>query len=123
MGAEDLFYRPLLRGYCPVTYHKPGRAIKGEARFTAVYDRKVFRFTDGRALHHFNQDPDKYMPAYDGHCATAMAQTRKVYGNPELFVIEGGRSYFFLTEEAKKEFQADAKKFIKPADEAWEKLK
>jgi len=123
LTAEDRFYRPLLQGYCPVTYHEHNQARRGEERFTAVYDGKVFRFLDGALLQRFNEDPDKYMPAYDGHCATALAQKRQVQGNPEIFVIEGGRSYFFLSEEAKKEFQADPKKLIEQADEAWRTLK
>lgn len=122
MGAEDLFYRPTLRGYCPVTYHEPGRAVKGEERFTAVYDRKVFRFSDGLALRRFNENPDKYMPAYDGYCAGLLAKKRLAQGNPEIFVVQGGRSYFFVTEEAKKEFQADPKKFIERGDAFWSTL-
>jgi len=43
----------------------------------------------------------------------------KVKGDPRIFVIWEGRSFIFLKEERKKEFQASPHEIVRSADEAW----
>jgi len=121
--AEDRFSPPAIGGYCPVTYILHGQARPGETRFQAVYDGKVFYFMDGYSLRLFNEDPDKYLPAYDGNCAMAMAQKRLVKANPKIFLVEDGKTYLFLSEDAKKEFESNPKQFIGQANAAWKEMK
>ena len=49
--------------------------------------------------------PGKYVPAYEGFCATAVAQGMKLESDPKLFtVLHNGRAYLFSNTEAKAMF-------------------
>ena len=48
--------------------------------------------------------PGKYVPAYEGFCATAGAPGMKLESDPKLFTVHNGRAYLFSNTEAKAMF-------------------
>jgi len=63
------------------------------------------------------------VPAYDGLCATAVAQGMKLLSDPTLFTIHNGRAYLFSAAEAKAMFDRDKAGTISKADAEWPKVK
>ncbi len=105
--AEQRFNIPDFDGYCPVSYLLHGRAIKGNIRHPAVYRGHVYRFVDSPSLHLFNQDPEKYLPQYEGFCPVSLADRKQVKGDPLVFLVEDGKTYLFADEAARDKFKGN----------------
>ncbi len=114
-----------LDGYDPVAYITEQKAVEGNAELTSSYHGVTYQFASeaNRAL--FAKDPEKYLPAYGGWCATAMANGDKVEINPGNFKVTDGRLFLFykgLLGDAKKDWVKDEPTQIKKADGEWSKL-
>ena len=109
-------------GYCPVAYVAMKQAMKGDAAHASVYQGKTYHLTNADAKKMFDAAPATYVPAYDGWCATAMAQGMKLASDPTLFSVHEGRAYLFSTREAKAMFDKDAKGIVAKANGAWATL-
>jgi len=82
-------------GYDVVAYFN-NTAIKGNKRFTALFDGISYAFSTEKNLKLFNKNPEQYMPQYGGYCAYAVAIKRdKVSINPKTFQIKDGKLYLF----------------------------
>ena len=114
---------PALGGYCPVAYVAMNHAMKGDAQHKSVHDGKTYHFANADAKKMFDAAPVKYVPAYDGLCATAVAQGMKLPSDPTLFTIHNGRAYLFSAAEAKAMFDRDKAGTISKADAEWPKVK
>lgn len=117
--ARSRFDRPMLRGFCPVSLQYHHRAVQGDARFSAVYDGKLYYFVDGIMKALFDKSPDQYVPLYDGYDPYALSKRGKVKGDPHVFTIWKGHTVVFIDEDAKKAFETDPGGIAKKADEAW----
>lgn len=117
-GASD----PAIGGYCPVAYKAAKMAQKGDRNFTSTYDGQTFWLTNAMAKQMFDKAPAEYAPVYHGYCAAAVAKGMKVKANPELFTVEGGKTYLFSTADAKAMFDKDKAKMIAMADQNWPKV-
>jgi len=117
--ARSRFDRPMLRGFCPVSLLAQHRAVRGDARYSAVYDGKLYYFVDSMMKAMFDKSPDQYVPLYDGYDPNALSKRAKVKGSPHVFLIWKGHIVVFIDEDAKKAFEADPEGISKKADEAW----
>jgi YHS domain-containing protein len=125
LGATALAQRsiePAIGGYCPVAYQAAKMAQKGDAAVTSTYEGQTFYLTNAMAKGMFDKEPAKYAPAYQGFCAAAVAKGMKLKSNPELFTVEGGKTYLFSTAEAKAMFDKDKANMIKMANQNWPKV-
>lgn len=111
-----------LGGYCPVAYVAMKQAVKGSPEHTSVYQGKTYHLTNAEAKKMFDSSPAKYVPAYDGLCATGVAMGMKLESDPTLFVVHNGRAYLFSDAKAKAMFEQDRNGIIAKADAAWPKL-
>src|SRR5262245_15493844 len=66
-----------IRGYDPVAYFSPGKALKGRKEISASHRGVTYLFAVEENKKLFAQSPEKYVPAYGGWCATAMAKGEK----------------------------------------------
>jgi hypothetical protein len=115
-----------IEGYCPVAYLESNEAQMGERRYR-YESGATFHFTSKRARDTFSAQPEKYLPAYGGWCAYAMAtENRKVKSNPQAFKVIGGRAYLFQKDPTKDALalweQGNEGELIKKADEFWNSL-
>jgi len=108
-----------LGGYCPVAYAAMGKAVEGSAKFASEYQGKTYHLANAKAMKMFDAAPDSYTVAYDGWCATAVANGMKVESDPTIFVVRDGTTYLFSTDEAKATFTGDAAAVVKKADKTW----
>jgi YHS domain-containing protein len=111
-----------LDGYCPVAYVEMKQAVKGDPAHSTVRDGKTYHFANADAKKMFEKSPARYEVAYDGLCATAVAQNMKMESDPKLFTVHDGRTYLFSTADAKAMFDANKAGTIARADANWPKL-
>jgi len=118
-----------LSGYDPVAYfdlkqapmgeHQP-EAVPGKAAITAEYNGAKWAFASEAHRDKFLADPEKYVPAYDGHCAYGIAQGGKVPGNPNLWRIVDGKLYLNITPTVVGFFESDIPGNLAKAESNWE---
>lgn len=83
-----------LEGYDPVSYHGD-TPRKGQAELALQVDGATYYFIDQANRTLFNENPEKFKPAYGGWCAWAMLDGERVEVDPESFKIIEGRTYLF----------------------------
>ena len=83
---------------------------------------KTYHFANAEAKQMFDAAPEKFLPKYDGLCATALAQGMKVESDPTLFTVHEGQTYLFSNAEAKAMFDKDKAGIIAKADKSWATL-
>ena len=108
-----------LDGYCPVAYAVMDKAVKGDSKFASEYQDETYYLANGKAKMMFDKSPESYVVAYDGWCATGVANGMKVESDPTVFVVRDGKTYLFSSEEAKAMFSKDATGLVAMADQHW----
>jgi len=96
-------------------------AVPGKAAITAVYNDVQWAFSTKENRDKFIANPEKYAPAYDGHCAYGVAQGAKVPGNPNLWRVVENKLYLNITPGVAATWEKDIQNFITKADKVWEK--
>lgn len=122
MAKGHMADEPALGGYCPVAYIAAGRAIKGDPKYSTTVMGHKFLFVNADAKKAFDADQSKFLVAYDGWCATAVAEGAKVKSDPTIFTVHNNRTYLFSNADAKKIFDADAEGTVKKAEANWPTL-
>ena len=69
----------MLKGYDPVAYFKQGKAVKGEPKYSSVYEGATYYFASSSDKSEFEKSPAKYKPQYGGYCANAMTKGKLKY--------------------------------------------
>lgn len=123
-------------GYDVVAYHTDLAAQKGSDAFTASHNGAVFHFASAENRDAFAADPERYAPAYDGHCAYALTRHKKLTVDPEAFSIVDpatgrevdaetytaetrGVLYLNYSPDVNDQFNAELQDNITLADFAW----
>jgi YHS domain-containing protein len=112
-----------LRGYDPVAYFEDGKPTPGAPEFSASFGgaRYLFASTAHRAA--FLANPQKYVPAYGGFCATGTSFGEKVDTDPETGQVVDGRLYLNNGAKALEIFNKDRAGVISKADTNWPTVK
>ena len=112
-----------LEGYDVVNYFR-GTAVKGSPEWEATHRGVTYHFTSERNLHLFQADPDRYLPAYGGWCAYAMARSgKRLSSDPMTFKVVDGRVFLF-SGNALKKWEKKEESLVRQADANWrEQLK
>jgi hypothetical protein len=69
-------------GFDVVAYVNAGRPVQGSAQITHVWNGAIWRFASAANRDAFAAEPERFAPAYGGHCAWAAAQGYKAKGDP-----------------------------------------
>ena len=85
-----------LEGYCPVAYFAVGKPVLGKSKYASTYEDVTYYFVSKDAKKAFEDNPEKYVPAYGGWCALGMAVEDKFPVDPKSFKIVDGRLMLFL---------------------------
>ncbi len=118
-------------GHDTVAYHDIERdpqanAIEGAKRFLVEYQGAKWYFASEESAATFSADPDRFKPAYNGHCANALSlgeglvrtdgETWEIFGD-ELFLFYAprGRVRWLEAGDAWADYRAQA-------DAAWAEL-
>jgi hypothetical protein len=87
-----------LGGFDPVSYFPEGggRPAKGFVQRDLKHEGVTYRFASDSNRDRFRANPEKYLPAYNGWCAWAMAELNaKVDVEPKAYEIYKGKLYVF----------------------------
>ena len=116
-------------GHDTVAYHDKEnigqhKATKGDKEFSVDWMGATWLFTTAENRDAFLADPDKYRPAYGGHCANALSigegliktdgKTWEIFDN-ELYV-------YFAPRGRKRWNNGDWKSYKSDADKAWQEI-
>ncbi|MEM7607905.1 MAG: YHS domain-containing (seleno)protein [Myxococcota bacterium] len=110
-------------GYDVVAYQTEGRARRGRASISYRYEGGTFWFATEENRDAFAAAPARYVPAYGGFCAYAMADGRRVRIDPEAFSVVGGRLYLNYSPSVKRQWLEDRDDYIDSANEHWQRLR
>jgi YHS domain-containing protein len=102
----------------PVGERQP-EAVPGKASITAEYNGAKWAFASEANREKFLADPEKYAPAYDGHCAYGVAKDGKVPGNPNLWRILDGKLYLNITPTVVGFWEKDIDGFLETSESNW----
>ena len=94
-----------LQGYDATAYFTAGKAIKGSKDFSMKYKGATWRFANQAALNLFQSDPEKYFPAFGGHCSNGIAENTRVAGDPNLFLVNNDRLHVFYAKKGLETWQ------------------
>lgn len=117
-----------LSGYDPVAYFSltqsavgtpQPRAIPGKASISAEWNGAKWAFSSEENREKFLADPQKYAPAYDGHCAYGVSKGGKVQANPNLWRIVDGKLYLNIHPPVVGFWEEDIAGNIVLADQNW----
>ena len=85
-----------IEGYDPVSYQTKDKAEIGSKEIIHTHDGVKIQFSSEENKNLFITNPKKYMPAYKGWCAYAMAQNGKLVDiDPKSFKVTEGKTYLF----------------------------
>ncbi|MDO7138689.1 YHS domain-containing (seleno)protein [Algibacter lectus] len=85
----------VIEGFDVVSYFN-NAPKKGNDDYVSKYKSGKFKFSSQDNLDTFNENPEKYVPAYGGYCAYAIAvKGDKVSVDPETYEIRDGKLYLF----------------------------
>lgn len=115
-----------MEGYCPVCYIAANKAAKGSPNFAADYKGITYWFVSDDVRKMFTADPEKYLPAYGGWCATGVALGQRFPVDPTNFKIVDGKIMLFL-KNAKHDgvamWSQNEAENLQKANANWQKMK
>ncbi len=124
LADEDPVYTGLLSntgagGYDTVSYFKTGEPTKGSTKYTTEYMGATWRFSTAENLALFEEDPERFAPAYGGYCAWAVSQGYLAKGDPQHWAIRDRRLFLNYDESVQNRWLKDTEAFIRQADGNW----
>ncbi len=91
----NVILTPAIGGYDVVSYIKEDEAKKGDPAFNVTYKDTIYFFSSPENKETFEADPEQYIPAYGGYCATAMSEGKVFGADPENFKVVNNRTFLF----------------------------
>lgn len=115
------------QGYDVVAYQEDHAATRGSREYTATHDGATYLFASAAHRDAFVANAARYLPAYGGYCAFAVAQHQAlVPPNPETFKVQDGRTLLFFngpyqgqTVNTLPMWDEHADDMLRTADEHW----
>ncbi len=116
----------ILKGYDPVSYFTQTVPSKGKKDISATIGGVTYLFTSEANRNEFVSSPEKYIPEYEGWCASAVAGGYKYDIDPKNYKITNGRLFVFykgILGDAKKDWLKNESRQLQLADENWPTVK
>ena len=114
---------PGISGYDPVAYFTDGKAMKGSGYHVADYKGVTYAFASKDHKQLFEDNPEKYVPAYGGYCAYGVAVGKKFVSDPEAWKVVDGRLYLNLDKDIQSKWLQDVPGYIKKSEANWKEIK
>ena len=111
-----------LQAYDPVAFHTVGKAMKANPAISAEYRGYKYLFSSEANKTTFEEQPEKYLPAYGGFCAFGVANGVLVPVEIDTWEIIDGHLVFQYSLEFKQKFNERKDENIRKANDNWPKL-
>lgn len=117
-----------IQGYDPVAYITTNEAQKGKKAISYDYKSIKILFTNKQNREAFIENPEKWLPAYNGWCAYAMAKSGDLVEiEPKSFKVIKGKTYLFYNtfwaDTLKKWNKGNDEEQLNNANENWAKYR
>lgn len=109
----------IIEGYDPVAYFTDNKPVKGDSKFTTIYNGATYWFASSEHAELFKQHPEKYAPQYGAFCGYAVSIGKLRPVDPTIYQIENGKLILQHTQEAYDLFNKDLQTSIQKADKNW----
>lgn len=116
-------------GHDSVAYHAltrepQAKATKGAKKFVVSYKGAKWNFASKESADKFAAEPEKYSPAYNGHCANALSLDKGLLRTDGThWEIFGDKLYLFYAAKGRTRWlDGNWETYKVDADAAWEKL-
>lgn len=109
-------------GHDVVAFFSQGRPVEGSREFTHRWKSATWRFANAANRDAFVANPERYAPAYGGHCAWAASRGYRAAGDPRHWRIENGRLFLNYDARVHSLWLADSARMIVEADRRWPNL-
>lgn len=106
-------------GFDAVGFVENGRPVPGRGDIATLWKGKVWHFATEENRARFEADPRSFAPAFGGLCPVALAQGRRVPGDPRHFVVIGNRLFLVGSDRSAREFERMPVEILSRADESW----
>lgn len=124
--AAEIYTRPMSSlgagGYDVVAYFTEGAPVAGSPAFVHRWKGATWRFASAAHRDAFVQAPERYAPAYGGHCAWAASQGYRAAGDPRQWRIVEGRLFLNYDANVQRIWQSNIAGFIAAGDRHWPAL-
>lgn len=117
--VSDTFTGIAIGGYDPVAYFVEGKPVAGKREIEVEWDGAFWRFMSEGNAAAFLDAPTVYAPAFGGHGVVGVARGQPQRGEPTIYVIHGGRLYFFYSEADRQQFLGDPDSLLAAAADRW----
>ena len=102
-----------LDGYCPVCLVKMDKLVKGDEKFSSVFDGKTYLFPGAEQKRTFDANPAAFTPALGGECTVCKIEKgTRVAGKAEFHTVHDGRLYLFPGVKQQKMFERDPHRYV-----------
>jgi len=118
-GKDTVAYHAL-----PAEPHE--KAVPGKKTYTVKWKGAIWRFSNEESASKFRAEPEKYSPAYNGHCANALSLGKGLLKTDGThWEIFGDQLYLFYAAKGRDRWVAtdNVQPYIEAAESAWAKLK
>lgn len=109
----------ILAGHDAVAYFTQGKPVEGKAKYTAVYNDAIYRFSSAKNRDLFNKNPEKYAPQYGGFCAYGMTFGKKFEIDGKAFEIVDGKLFVNKNPSVYEAWKKDVPTHITEANDSW----
>jgi YHS domain-containing protein len=109
-------------GYDVVAYQTENTAKPGNEAIVADFEGIHYRFISEANRATFTADPAKYIPAYGGYCAYAVAKGSTASTDPEAFTVVDDKLYLNYSKGVQSKWQQDIAGNITAANGNWPKV-
>ncbi len=111
-----------LKGYDPVSYFVSDAPTLGDSRYSVKHQGATYHFSNNENRTAFVNDPQKFMPEYDGHCSYGVSLGQKFDIDPQSYRIVDGRLFLQLDPGTRTLWMEAELENIRLADMNWPKL-
>jgi len=105
-----------------VSYHTESEPVAGLATIFAKHNGVIWQFSTQANRDLFVADPARYVPAYDGHCAYALAEGRKVRSDPSAYRVVDGVLYMNFSPSIQQRWEQDIPGYLGRSQAEWPAL-
>ena len=112
-----------VKGYDVVAYFTEEQPVKGSAKISAEHEDVLYYFSSEEHRELFLESPERYLPAYGGYCAYAVAKGSTASIQPHLWTVHDDRLFLNFSNGTQRSFTSNLTKFITRADKNWPRIK
>jgi YHS domain-containing protein len=112
-----------LKGYDAVAYFAVSNAVKGDAKYSYVWNGAKWFFSSEENMNKFMADPAAYAPQFGGYCAYAVSEGYTADADPEAWKVVEGKLYLNYNRDVQKTWEKNESERIGNARKNWQGFK